>query len=198
MMRTRYPAAAALVIFTCALTVAGCASQRGGRRGGGQDGQLPPAGSDQGRMVPEVQEVPQAREVLPEYVPEKSWEYASMPSPAPERRPSERLDGVSFDHGKSALTREGIAVCRQVARWMHENPSVHVLIVGHSCRNESGNDGVDLARRRAEAARNYLVRDLGVPVNRLEVASFGSRFSKADQSEPFLQQVERRIEFWVM
>jgi OOP family OmpA-OmpF porin len=149
-------------------------------------------------LIPEPQAGPKAEEVLPDYVPEKRWEYTSMPVPALEREPSLRIDDVSFDEGSAALNREGFAVCRQVARWMRENSAVDVVLVGHASRLEGHGDGTDLGRRRAEAARNYLVRELGVPVGRLHISSFGNRFSKAGQSEPGLQKIERRVEFWSM
>ena len=81
---------------------------------------------------------------------------------------------------------------------MDQNTARKVLIVGHASHHEAtGDAAVTLARRRAEDAKNHMVQ-LGAPADRIEVASFGSQFSTADQAEPMLQSIERRVEFWSM
>jgi outer membrane protein OmpA-like peptidoglycan-associated protein len=177
------------VALLCVLMAAGCASRRGAKTGDSSQGAT-------GGKIAEPKEGPKAEEVLPGYVPERTWEYESMPEPQPSDKPSAKIDDVSFDDGGTTLTREGLAICRRIGEWMQQNPKLGLLIVGHASRIEGGDDGLALGRKRAEAARECLTRDHGIPESRIQVASFGNRFSKADASEPGLQKVERRVEFW--
>lgn len=193
MLETKRKGTVVLFVFLAVALAAGCA-RRGTRPGDGPASEKPP-----GQVIPESGSVPRAEEVLPQYVTGKNWDYASMPSPEPSAKPATKVNDVSFDQGSATLTRQGIAVCREVVSWMAQNAERSILIVGHANRFEAtGDEAVALARRRAEAARDFMVKQLGVAPDRVEVASFGSQHSAADRSEPVRQSIERRVEFWSM
>jgi outer membrane protein OmpA-like peptidoglycan-associated protein len=177
-----------LALLTVALA-AGCAKRSTQAAGSSPTGQ-------QGAVIPQETNVPEAKQVLPQYVPEKTWTYQDMPTPAPSGTPQTRIDGVTFDPGSIQLTREGRAVGLVIFNWMKENAARDVLIIGFATASEgTGDAAMGLGRKRAEAARDYIV-SLGGDKSRLQVASYGSQFSKAGPTEPDLQKIERRVDFW--
>lgn len=122
------------------------------------------------------------------------WNYDSMPSPAPSRSPGIRLDEIAFADNGAALDREGIAVCRLTAEQL-ANSSTRILLVGFSHKREAD---PELGLRRAEAVRRGLV-EFGVDSGRIEIASFGSRFSQIPNSpHPYMVTAAQGVEIWTI
>lgn len=90
---------------------------------------------------------------------------------------AEFLKNVFYDFDKYDLTQDAIGQLEQNGRWLMANPSVKVIIEGHC--DERGTDEYNLAlgEKRANAARDFLVR-FGIESERLMTASYG-------ESRPF-------------
>lgn len=90
---------------------------------------------------------------------------------------AEFLKNVFYDFDKYDLTQESIDGLEQNGRWLMANASVKVIIEGHC--DERGTDEYNLAlgEKRANAARDFLIR-FGVESDRLMTASYG-------ESRPF-------------
>ena len=82
------------------------------------------------------------------------------------------LQNIYFEFDKSRITPEAEAVLKNNARWMMENPSAAVTIEGHC--DERGTDEYNMALgdRRAQSAKQYLIR-LGIDPVRFETVSYG-------------------------
>jgi outer membrane protein OmpA-like peptidoglycan-associated protein len=81
-------------------------------------------------------------------------------------------DEVFFDIGKSWLTNIAKAILDGVALRLKNNLSATCTIAGYTDPKEKG-DRMTLAKARAEAARDYLVKRHGIDAGRITVAAKG-------------------------
>lgn len=81
-------------------------------------------------------------------------------------------DRVFFGYDSSVLTAEGQATLERQAAWLKQYDTVNVTIEGHADERGTREYNIALGERRANAAKNYLVR-LGVDSSRLTVVSYG-------------------------
>ena len=79
---------------------------------------------------------------------------------------------VFFATNASRLGSEGQQAMRATAAWLAENPGVTIVIEGHTNTPGDPRYNMRLSQRRAEAARDFLVRQ-GVDSSRIEVEWFG-------------------------
>jgi peptidoglycan-associated lipoprotein len=79
---------------------------------------------------------------------------------------------VYFEKGSWALTPESRQVLREKALWLLANPSVNVVVQGHS--DESGSDEFNFALgdRRAGAVKSFLI-EAGIEPVRMAAVSYG-------------------------
>jgi outer membrane protein OmpA-like peptidoglycan-associated protein len=84
---------------------------------------------------------------------------------------------INFAYDRADLTEQGYAQARELGRALSaaEFRGHDIVLIGHTdSRGELAyND--DLSRRRAETVRAFLVRDLGLPADRLRVEGRGER-----------------------
>lgn len=124
----------------------------------------------------------------------EGWNYDAMPTPEPSKKPSTRLNEIAFKENEAVIDAEGLAVCREVAKRLIEASQERALVVGFSHYREKD---ASLALRRAERVRDCLVGQ-GVPRSRLEVASFGSRFSSPSGGEALERKQPQAVEIWLL
>jgi peptidoglycan-associated lipoprotein len=100
----------------------------------------------------------------------RAAEMAAM-SEAEKRRAFEEED-IHFDFDKYVLTPQAMLILDDKAAWLREHSDVRVLIEGH-CDNRGSNEyNLALGDRRANSAKDYLLRS-GVPASRLTTISYG-------------------------
>jgi peptidoglycan-associated lipoprotein len=99
-----------------------------------------------------------------------------------------------FETDTDVLTADSQHLLRRVAAQMHRVPRVRVVIGGHA--DERGDTAYNLAlgERRAQAARDYLLR-LGVPRQRIECISLGEEMPIALGHDEDAWAKNRRDEF---
>ena len=81
-------------------------------------------------------------------------------------------DRVLFMVDTSTLTPTGQTILDGQAQWLLTNADYRAVIEGHADEQGTREYNLALGQRRANAVREYLV-SRGVPVNRLQVTSFG-------------------------
>lgn len=81
-------------------------------------------------------------------------------------------DDIYFQKGSWSLTPESRQVLREKALWLLANPSVNVVVQGHS--DESGSDEFNFALgdRRAGAVKSFLIEQ-GIEPGRMAAVSYG-------------------------
>ncbi|HWO57095.1 MAG TPA: peptidoglycan-associated lipoprotein Pal [bacterium] len=104
------------------------------------------------------------------------------------------LKTIYFDFDKYNLRDDARRVLDANAEILRNNPEMNILIEGHC--DERGTDEYNLAlgERRAQAAREYLIR-LGIDPSRINVISYGEERPVAPGHDEESWALNRRGEF---
>jgi outer membrane protein OmpA-like peptidoglycan-associated protein len=108
------------------------------------------------------------------------------------------LQGVAFDSGAATIKRESFAALEEAARFLTENPTVAVVIEGHTDGSGSSEENVALSQRRADAVLKYLVVNHGVDPTRLSAKGLGSQEPLASNESEDGRAKNRRIELRIV
>ena len=92
-------------------------------------------------------------------------------SEADRRADFEDLD-IRFDFDKYVLTPQAMMILDDKAAYLREHPGVRVLVEGHCDDRGSNEYNLALGDRRANSAKNYLVKS-GVAESRITTISYG-------------------------
>ena len=98
-------------------------------------------------------------------------EDASSMSEAARRAAFEDED-IHFDFDKYVLTPQAMMILDDKAAYLREHPTVRVLVEGHCDDRGSNEYNLALGDRRANSAKNYLVKS-GVAESRITTISYG-------------------------
>ena len=100
---------------------------------------------------------------------------------------AENSQNVFFSIGSAVITKAEDQKLQTLAEWMKANPDFTVDVIGYADKG-TGSAGINakIADKRAKAVADRLVK-LGVPAERVEVASYG------DTKQPFEQNDKNRV-----
>jgi peptidoglycan-associated lipoprotein len=98
---------------------------------------------------------------------------------------------VFFEFDSSALNTEAQNTLNKQASFMSENPDLSFNIEGHADETGTREYNLALGERRANAAKEFLVR-LGVNESRLTVISYGKERPAVLGSDAFAWSQNRR------
>jgi outer membrane protein OmpA-like peptidoglycan-associated protein len=135
-------------------------------------------------------------EVLPPRPPRIAQAPPLPPPPPPAPAPVKKkivLRGVHFDFDKAAIRSDSVAILREAANTLKENPSVHVVVEGYTDSRGTEAYNQRLSLRRAEAVKDYLVK-LGVAADRLTVRGKGASQPVASNDTEEGRAENRRVE----
>jgi len=83
------------------------------------------------------------------------------------------LEDVHFAFDKATLTDEAKAILFRNIATLKENPGIKVTVEGHTCAHGSPQYNMRLGERRAQAVREFLVREGGIDESRMTTISYG-------------------------
>lgn len=83
-----------------------------------------------------------------------------------------RVRDIYFAFDSWSIDSEGARYLEEDAKWLHANPEKALTIEGHCDQRGTQDYNLVLGKKRAEAAREYLV-NLGVQANRIKIVSYG-------------------------
>lgn len=81
-------------------------------------------------------------------------------------------ENIHFDFDKYVLTPKAMMILDEKAAYLREHPEVRVLVEGHCDERGTNEYNLALGDRRANSAKNYLVRS-GVAESRITTISYG-------------------------
>jgi outer membrane protein OmpA-like peptidoglycan-associated protein len=115
---------------------------------------------------------------------------ASRPPAAP---PSVTLRTITFEFGSAQLRPESIETLRNLGNALNQDQDKKAfLIEGHTDRSGSRVYNDELSKQRADAVKDYLVKDMGVSADRLQTV--GKGFSEpANQRQPYAGENRRVV-----
>ena len=108
------------------------------------------------------------------------------PPPAPE--PIDTITPCSFRRNNARVDNACKSILDDVATRMQSNPTLQVVIDGHSDRGERAG----IALKRAENVRDYLVNERGIDANRIVVRSYDDKCDTGDAAS------NRRVEIFLV
>ena len=132
----------------------------------------PPAGLTPGVVPANVPSVPPSHETT--HRPPHAT--VSHPSPAPAAPPSVTFRTITFEFGSAQLKPESIETLRNLGNALNQDlkDEKEFVIEGHTDRTGTRVYNDELSKRRADAVKDYLVKDIGVSADRLRTVGKGS------------------------
>jgi len=116
------------------------------------------------------------------------------PEPAPQPIRLEVPRNVHFALDKDNISPESAVVLDRIAAVLNDYPSIIVDLHGHTDSRASQSYNQDLARRRAENARRYLL-SVGVGSERMTIRSLGETELLVEETDSTNFARNRRVEF---
>lgn len=104
---------------------------------------------------------------------------------------------VYFDTGKATIKSISFKLLNEVAGALKANPSMEVLVEGHTDSVGSDSLNMKLSAARANSVRDYLVGQ-GVEATRLTSIGFGKTKPIADNGSADGREQNRRVEFTIV
>ena len=108
------------------------------------------------------------------------------------------LEGLRFAPGSGALDRTDGAAITALARWLAENPSLSIALVGHTDASGPLEGNITLSRQRAEAVRRVLTETYGIDPGRIEAQGVGYLAPIANNLTEDGRRLNRRVEAMVV
>ena len=106
------------------------------------------------------------------------------------------IKGITFPTDKSTIRKRSYKTINAAARVLKQFPELNLLIRGHTDNRGSLEHNLDLAGRRAEAVKAYLVKK-GIAATRLTTEAVGPKEPVDPANTPKARAKNRRIEFKV-
>jgi outer membrane protein OmpA-like peptidoglycan-associated protein len=104
------------------------------------------------------------------------------------------LYGIRFDTDRADPRPDSRPTIEEIARYLRANPSVSVVITGHTDNQGAFDYNVDLSRRRAAAIVGILTRDFGIAAARLTAFGAGMAAPVAANDAEAGRAQNRRVE----
>jgi outer membrane protein OmpA-like peptidoglycan-associated protein len=104
---------------------------------------------------------------------------------------------VFFTQGRARVSRRSYRLLDQVAQVLRENPSLKVVIEGHTDSSGSASTNLRLSQRRADAVRRRLIRRGQVEPSRLTAIGYGEERPIASNTTRIGREQNRRVEFTI-
>jgi len=111
--------------------------------------------------------------------------------------PAVSLEPIFFDFNKSNITPDAKDILEKNAEWISQNPTAKIQIVGNCDERASNEYNMDLGKRRANAAKQYLV-NLGIAADRLSTVSRGKENPLDPGHDENAWAENRRVDFNVV
>jgi len=177
----------AILLFACILVFMFFASCR-------QKVKEVPPPPPQVKEQPKVEKVEEARPVRKLELSEeeifmaKSLEQINQESP---------LEMIHFDYDRYFIREDAKPVLESNSQWLKKFRSVRILIEGHCDERGTEEYNLALGEKRAKGTMDYLV-SLGIPVNRMQIISYGKSQPLELGHDEVSWQKNRRAQFLII
>ena len=118
----------------------------------------------------------------------------TIPPPPPEMVEIYELSDIFFDFDKYNIRPDAVPVLEQNAQTLRENPDLTVVINGYADIRGTNAYNLRLAKRRANATKNYMVK-LGISPKRMIALAKGETSQFAPGTTEAEYQLNRRARF---
>jgi len=106
------------------------------------------------------------------------------------------LKGISFEAGKSTITKDSYNVLDKIVLVFKSNPTYLAEVQGHSDSEGTAELNKILSQKRANEVRTYLIKH-GIDEKRLKAVGYGDTMPMGDNNTVEGRALNRRVEFIV-
>jgi outer membrane protein OmpA-like peptidoglycan-associated protein len=107
------------------------------------------------------------------------------------------LQNLFFDQGQSIIKEESFEELEKVKKIMAENPSMEILLEGHTDNQGDMLKNIKLAEDRVNAVKDYITKDGVVDGKRIGIKSWGPYKPVMRNSSEEARKKNRRVEFTI-
>jgi OOP family OmpA-OmpF porin len=107
------------------------------------------------------------------------------------------INQISFEFGKSDLTRASQNYLNEIVELMRENSVLKITVNGHTDNVGTADYNLNLSKTRAKAVYDYLVKN-GISSSRLNYQYYGLTKPIADNDTEEGRAINRRVEFEII
>lgn len=104
------------------------------------------------------------------------------------------LPGVAFDTGSYEISDDYWEVLSKVADLIRTYPKIQISVEGHTDNIGNADYNLKLSHQRAEALKDYLVREFGISWARLKTIGYGEEKPIVDNDVEAIRHENRRVE----
>ncbi len=105
-----------------------------------------------------------------------------------------RLVGLSFDSGRADIDGSSFRLLTKVEEAIRVFPNARVVIEGHTDSHGADESNLVLSKQRAEAVRQYLLAQMGLPAEQVNAVGYGETRPVANNETPQGRARNRRID----
>jgi outer membrane protein OmpA-like peptidoglycan-associated protein len=106
------------------------------------------------------------------------------------------LNDILYDYNSDVLSSKSKFILREFARFLKSNPTVKIMIQGHTDSDGDDAKNLDLSDRRAKGVKAYLLSQ-GIESDRLEAKGYGETKPKVENDTPENKAKNRRTDFLI-
>jgi OOP family OmpA-OmpF porin len=103
--------------------------------------------------------------------------------------------GILFDFNSAEIKEISLPLIAQIAKVLKDNPQYKFLIAGHTDAEGSDEYNLKLSEKRANAVKDFLIKQHGIPAEQLEAKGLGESQPVADNNTEQGRAKNRRVEF---
>ena len=105
------------------------------------------------------------------------------------------LYGILFDTGKAKIKPQSSALLNEIQTVLKNRPNLKIHIVGHTDSTGLGKSGsIKLSKMRAQAVKDYLIKNFQISEDRLKATGIGPYAPKARNKTEEGRKKNRRVE----
>lgn len=104
------------------------------------------------------------------------------------------INDILFATASWSLTGRSKFIIREFAEFLESNPTITILIQGHTDDEGNADNNLRLSQKRAESVKSYLIK-LGIDAKRLQAKGYGQTEPKVPNTSPENRAKNRRTDF---
>ncbi len=108
------------------------------------------------------------------------------------------LNNLFFDQGKAKIKEESFEELNKIKNLMLENPTMEILLEGHTDNQGDMLLNIKLAEDRVKAVKNYLIEDNKIEKDRIRFKSWGPYKPLGGNASEESRKKNRRVEFTIV
>jgi outer membrane protein OmpA-like peptidoglycan-associated protein len=176
----------AAFVLSVALAAGTASAQTGGSAAAPSESDISRSLAPKSRGLPQLGDLPPtppspsihstSTAPAPAHMPNPVKKTAHAVAPPPDAHPSATLRTIQFQFGSAELTPDSIETLKNLGNALNHElaDQAHFVIEGHTDAYGEAGYNAELSKERAEAVKDYLIKQMGVTEDRLQAVGKGS------------------------